>query len=499
MTALPVTSTDTIVPTAPSASRLPKRPADGQSAADPAVNGETDSPGRRGQARAGRAGHDVDAPAASGKERQTRHAGGQAAQAARRATRGAKTDRATSRKLAAEPVEGRATPPGVDGETLFAKVIRQAAEPLCGQGAPGIKPHPEGKAPAGSEQAGPGGKTARDPSAGAAGAAKAGPKVPTGPAPRGRQAPPQHDTRPAAEPVQQGNASETPVAGPAGPHVAAAPLTTASTGATEASGFARQQTPPADAKALSRPHATKTVEGGQAARKPARAQSVVGAEIRAGADGSVTQAGRAPGTDAPAGGTDLPQAVSGAAASPGAAMAEVESVSHLTPSVPVARASGPADASPAGQVAEQVHLAGPRAGQRVVVRLDPPELGHVRLTLRGGRGGIRGTIEVDNARTLAELQNAAPPMIERLAAGGIVLRRLDLVLSSQGDGGSGDAPGSSLRDGAWAQQQGDGQGPQGQSPRDRDPWADAPDQTLQPDHPRAAPVYVSDDAINLWI
>ena len=82
----------------------------------------------------------------------------------------------------------------------------------------------------------------------------------------------------------------------------------------------------------------------------------------------------------------------------------------------------------ADQIAEQVRQGSPQVGQRVVVRLDPPELGRVRLTLRGGRGGIRGVIEVDNIRALTQIQNATPPMLERLAEGGIPLRRLEVVL-----------------------------------------------------------------------
>ena len=134
----------------------------------------------------------------------------------------------------------------------------------------------------------------------------------------------------------------------------------------------------------------------------------------------------------------------------------------------------------------------------MVVRLDPPELGRVRLTLRGGRGGIRGVIEVDNARTLAQLRDATPPMVERLAENGIQLRRLDLVLSGNAQGqASPDGSDSSLRDGALAQQQDSGE----QGSREQAGWsgnAPAEDSTPRGDQ-SARPSFVSDDSVNVWI
>ena len=202
---------------------------------------------------------------------------------------------------------------------------------------------------------------------------------------------------------------------------------------------------------------------------------------------------------APAETAERPKTASSIAATETAGPEQADSIadSQAAPAPRVAAAAGAVHSVAADQVAEQVRQAAPQVGQRVVVRLDPPELGHVRLTLRGGRGGIRGVIEVDDARTLAQLRDATPPVIERLAEGGIQLRRLDLVLSGNSPQVSPDGSNSSFRDGALAQQQdAAGQGLREQNGLSARAGAEDPT-------PRAGsaagPSYVSDDSINVWI
>ena len=298
---------------------------------------------------------------------------------------------------------------------------------------------------------------------------------------------------------------------------ATVPLAVALPGAPAATGADKGQTSRADPTGAT----PQVIEGGQTAFKSVQPQSVVGAEIGKRADASAAEAGPAvvqpaqprlssqhaadatvdvesAGGQSAGGQPARPQTMGNPAESvesPPPAAGNVDSVSPGESLPQVASPPRPAWHVAAHQVTEQVRLAGPQVGQRVVVRLNPPELGRVRLTLRGGRGGIRGTLEVDNVRTLAELRNATPPMIERLAESGIQLRHLDLILSGQNQGNSPNTSGSSLRDGALAQQQNqNGQAHGGRARQD-----DSADGSAEGGAGRTAPGYVSDDSINVWI
>ncbi len=97
-----------------------------------------------------------------------------------------------------------------------------------------------------------------------------------------------------------------------------------------------------------------------------------------------------------------------------------------------ARVAPPAPTQPApvaDQIADAVTGGSVQAGRRVVVRLDPPELGSVRVTVRADGDGVRGVIEVDSARTLAEVERQTAALVERLADQGLTLRRMDVVLN----------------------------------------------------------------------
>ena len=65
------------------------------------------------------------------------------------------------------------------------------------------------------------------------------------------------------------------------------------------------------------------------------------------------------------------------------------------------------------------------------------------MTLTAEGPQVRGVLEVENSRTLLELQQATPPLIQRLAGSGIQLERLDLVFSDPGgqdSAGAGNSP-----------------------------------------------------------
>jgi hypothetical protein len=75
-------------------------------------------------------------------------------------------------------------------------------------------------------------------------------------------------------------------------------------------------------------------------------------------------------------------------------------------------------------------------GRQVVVQLDPPELGSVRVTFQEDGQGLRGVLEVQHADTANQLQRETTELMNRLAAEGIQVRRLDVVVEPQSTGNS---------------------------------------------------------------
>lgn len=107
--------------------------------------------------------------------------------------------------------------------------------------------------------------------------------------------------------------------------------------------------------------------------------------------------------------------------------------------------------TPLGRQVIEGLSAAAEGSRQVVVRLDPPELGSVTLKLESRGGELRAVVEVDNARTLAEIQKETPALVQRLTDGGIQVRSLDLVMT----GGSPDSSQSQM---FWQDRQGWGQG-----------------------------------------
>ena len=451
-------------------------------------------------------------------------------------------------KCAPQPNVANALAPS-DVETpppAFAEVIRRLALPQ--DGTDGLKPHAGTKAPAarrpdkgaplgikGPEAKGPlahpiqaAPQAKPDVAAGAKQAAA--PQLAAGQAAHKHHALPQPEALGTETPAQAAPGTESQPGARAtaagASDLATAPVAVAPPETAEVSAPGTGETSPADLGRADQ-NTPQATEGEKTTFESVRPRSRVGAEISSRADSNVTEAGQAvvqpaqprsssqhvagdrpagpavepavePAQPAqPAAQTDQPQALGNAAAAATTGAGQVESASQAEHQPQVASATRPTWPDSVEQVSEQILLVRPQAGQRVVVRLNPPELGHVRLTLRGGRGGIRGTIEVDSARTLAELQNAVPPMIERLAAGGIELRQLTLVLSRQNENGTGgEGSGSTLHDSALAQQQ---QGRGAWAQHGRGGLSDASGAPDEAEGARGAPTYVSDDSINVWI
>jgi len=102
----------------------------------------------------------------------------------------------------------------------------------------------------------------------------------------------------------------------------------------------------------------------------------------------------------------------------------------------------PATGDVADQVAESIRASGAPAGRQIVVQLHPPELGRVRIVFRTEGDAVRGIVRVDNPETLSRLEREVAPLVQRLQASGIEVRRLDIMLSNSHDGDATQNPAS---------------------------------------------------------
>lgn len=149
-----------------------------------------------------------------------------------------------------------------------------------------------------------------------------------------------------------------------------------------------------------------------------------------------------------------------------------------------------------GQLTQALRAQGPQVGQQILVRLDPPELGQVRMILHEDGSALRGVVEVSNPRTCAELQQEMPALAQRLAESGIDVRRIEVVLSDQGRGDLADADGSAvLQENHQGRQDGDQGDAAGGSPGEIDE-ADRGGDAAETREPND---YVSEASINVWI
>ena len=150
------------------------------------------------------------------------------------------------------------------------------------------------------------------------------------------------------------------------------------------------------------------------------------------------------------------------------------------------------------QIAGQLRASGARLGQQIVIRLNPPELGEVRITLQAEGSSVKGVLEVQNAETLQHIQRAAPALITRLSEGGVQLSRLELTLSADSDRSTADPFGSVFRDGQ-----------SGQSHQHSDNWGqhssgdsvggDVDDAwELETEQALMGAAQVGDESINVW-
>ena len=108
---------------------------------------------------------------------------------------------------------------------------------------------------------------------------------------------------------------------------------------------------------------------------------------------------------------------------------------QLPVSTIVAKVAGNADSG--DTVGEQVqgfiHGSLRSGNQRIVVRLNPPELGKVAVKFEEQDNDITGLLRVDKPQTRDRIQQALPEIIQNLQDCGIQIKRLEVVLTNQQD------------------------------------------------------------------
>ncbi|MBN2183402.1 MAG: flagellar hook-length control protein FliK [Sedimentisphaerales bacterium] len=72
------------------------------------------------------------------------------------------------------------------------------------------------------------------------------------------------------------------------------------------------------------------------------------------------------------------------------------------------------------------------AGKQIIVRLNPPELGQVSIKFEDRNAELTGLLEVSKTQTRNEIEQVLPQIIRNLSDSGIDIKKIDVVLTSNG-------------------------------------------------------------------
>lgn len=170
------------------------------------------------------------------------------------------------------------------------------------------------------------------------------------------------------------------------------------------------------------------------------------------------------------------------------------------------QAQGEIERPVAAQLSNYLRARNARAGDELVLRLTPPELGSVRMTLRNQDGELRLLLEAANPRTLTQMQREAPALMQRLQDSGIEVRRMEFAQSdSQPEQDASDASGqqSQARQEMFGQGQDTGRRRNGtgsgRGRRDAGYVTETPSPADRPGRPGQAGGQIGDGTLNLWM
>jgi flagellar hook-length control protein FliK len=87
------------------------------------------------------------------------------------------------------------------------------------------------------------------------------------------------------------------------------------------------------------------------------------------------------------------------------------------------------------QILESIHNHSSQqsGSQQITIRLNPPELGKVFIQFEEQENQITGLLQVSKAQTRYEVEQALPHIIQNLADSGIQIKRLEVMLTDQGE------------------------------------------------------------------
>ena len=181
------------------------------------------------------------------------------------------------------------------------------------------------------------------------------------------------------------------------------------------------------------------------------------------------------------------------AQTPTAGTASTSQSVQTAPQAAAASTANSPDSAVSSQIAQALRASVVRAGEHVVVRMHPPELGRVRVTFEAEGKELRAVLQADSIRTLSVLQREAPALFNRLADSGIQLKRMDFVLNEQSNEQTGSEGSLQAHNGNGSQRQGANQ-QVGTEPNDT-----LTDEQEPPEGAETQPVEISDESINVWI
>jgi len=89
------------------------------------------------------------------------------------------------------------------------------------------------------------------------------------------------------------------------------------------------------------------------------------------------------------------------------------------------------------QILESIHSSINKQGgdKQITVNLNPPELGQVSIKFQENGTELNGLLEVNKAQTRSEIEQALPQIIRNLSDSGINIKRLEVVLTNDGQTG----------------------------------------------------------------
>jgi len=121
--------------------------------------------------------------------------------------------------------------------------------------------------------------------------------------------------------------------------------------------------------------------------------------------------------------------------------------------LPGGASSGDVSADVGKQILESIHssMSQQAAEKQITIRLNPPELGQVFIKLQEQDTQITGVLEVSKAQTRLEIEQALPEITRNLAANGIQVNRIEVVLSVPEQSAEQGTRDALLQDGSFQQ------------------------------------------------